>query len=160
MNRKRIARYCCAALVAAGIGLNIQNATANYGISENKLALMAVGGSNSASGTILIGPYPIVWFISVLTDDSTTPKPDDKPKKYACKAKTVVHHENSNGSQSGGGEANAGNGTSGGGAHGEGSSSTSHEETYTTQEYRCTSASGTEATYSTLEECKKSDCEK
>ena len=35
MNRKRIAQYCCAALVASGIGLNIQNTIADYGIGEN-----------------------------------------------------------------------------------------------------------------------------
>lgn len=47
MNKKRIAQYCCAALVAAGLGLNIQNAIADYGIGENSLSLVAVGGSNS-----------------------------------------------------------------------------------------------------------------
>ena len=35
MKKKRIAQYCCAALVAAGIGLNIQNTIADYGIGEN-----------------------------------------------------------------------------------------------------------------------------
>ena len=49
MNRKRIAQYCCAALVAAGIGLNIQNAIADYGIGENSLSLVATGGSGSGS---------------------------------------------------------------------------------------------------------------
>lgn len=51
MNKKRIAQYCCAALVAAGIGLNIQNAIADYGIGENSLSLVAVGGSNSGSNS-------------------------------------------------------------------------------------------------------------
>ena len=51
MNKKRIAQYCCAALVAAGIGLNIQNAIADYGIGENSFALVAVGGSNSGSSS-------------------------------------------------------------------------------------------------------------
>ena len=51
MNRKRIAQYCCAALVAAGIGLNIQNAIADYGIGENSLSLVAGPGSNSGSNS-------------------------------------------------------------------------------------------------------------
>lgn len=51
MNKKRIAQYCCAALVAAGVGLNIQNAIADYGIGENTLSLVAVGGSNSGSNS-------------------------------------------------------------------------------------------------------------
>ena len=52
MNRKRIALCCCAALVASGIGLNIQNAISNYGIGENSLSLVAVGtGSNSGSNS-------------------------------------------------------------------------------------------------------------
>ena len=51
MNKKRIAQYCCAALVAAGIGLNIQNAIADYGIGENSLSLVAVGGSGSGSNS-------------------------------------------------------------------------------------------------------------
>ncbi len=51
MNKKRIAQYCCAALVAAGVGLNIQNAIADYGIAENSLSLVAVGGSNSGSNS-------------------------------------------------------------------------------------------------------------
>lgn len=50
MNRKRIAQYCCAALVAAGVGLNIQNAIENYGISENSISLVAVPGSGSNTG--------------------------------------------------------------------------------------------------------------
>lgn len=51
MNKKRIAQYCCAALVAAGVGLNIQNAIADYGIAENSFSLVAVGGSNSGSNS-------------------------------------------------------------------------------------------------------------
>ena len=51
MNKKRIAQYCCAVLVAAGVGLNIQNAIADYGIAENSLSLVAVGGSNSGSNS-------------------------------------------------------------------------------------------------------------
>ena len=51
MNKKRIAQYCCAALVAAGVGLNIQNAIADYGIAENSLSLVAVGGTNSGSNS-------------------------------------------------------------------------------------------------------------
>lgn len=41
MKIKRIAQYCCAALVALGIGLNIQNAFADYGINENSYSLVA-----------------------------------------------------------------------------------------------------------------------
>ena len=51
MNKKRIAQFCCAALVAAGIGLNIQNAIADYGIGENSLSLVATGGSGSGSSS-------------------------------------------------------------------------------------------------------------
>ena len=43
MRKKRIVQYCCAALVAAGIGLNIQNAIADYGMSGNTLSLVATG---------------------------------------------------------------------------------------------------------------------
>ena len=52
MNKKRMAQYCCAALVAAGIGLNVQNALSDYGIGENSLSLVAVvpvSNSNSNS---------------------------------------------------------------------------------------------------------------
>ena len=49
MNKKRIVQLCCAALVASGIGLNIQNAIAGYGIGENSLSLVATGGSGSGS---------------------------------------------------------------------------------------------------------------
>lgn len=49
MKKKRIAQYCCAALVAAGLGLNIQNAIADYGIGQNSLSLVAGPGSNSNS---------------------------------------------------------------------------------------------------------------
>lgn len=51
MNRKRIAQYCCAALVAAGVGLNIQNAIADYGIGQNSFSLVAGPGSNSGSNS-------------------------------------------------------------------------------------------------------------
>ena len=52
MSKKRIAQFCCAVLVAAGVGLNIQNAIADYGIAENSLSLVAVGpGSNSGSNS-------------------------------------------------------------------------------------------------------------
>ena len=51
MSRKRIAQYCCAVLVAAGVGLNIQNAIADYGIAENSLSLVAGPGSNSGSNS-------------------------------------------------------------------------------------------------------------
>lgn len=51
MNKKRIALFSCAALVAAGIGLNIQNALADYGIGENSLSLVAVGTGGSGTGS-------------------------------------------------------------------------------------------------------------
>ncbi len=51
MNKKRIVQFCCAALVASGIGLNIQNAIADYGIAENSLSLVAGPGSNSGSNS-------------------------------------------------------------------------------------------------------------
>ena len=56
MKIKRIAQYCCAALVAAGIGLNIQNAIENYGIGENSLSLVATGGSGSSSSSTTTTP--------------------------------------------------------------------------------------------------------
>ncbi len=49
MKTKRIAQLCCAALVAAGIGLNIQNALADYGIGESSLSLVAKPGSGTNS---------------------------------------------------------------------------------------------------------------
>lgn len=51
MDKKRITQYCCAALVVAGIGQNIQNAIADYGIGENSLSLVIVSGSNSGSNS-------------------------------------------------------------------------------------------------------------
>ena len=47
MKTKRIAQLCCAALVAAGIGLNIQNALTDYGMNENSLSLVAAGGTGN-----------------------------------------------------------------------------------------------------------------
>jgi len=51
MNKKRIVQLCCAALVVSGIGLNIQNAIADYGIGQNSLSLVAGPGSNSGSNS-------------------------------------------------------------------------------------------------------------
>jgi len=51
MNKKRIAQYCCAALVAAGIGLNIQNALSDYGIGQDSLSLVAKPGSGTNSNS-------------------------------------------------------------------------------------------------------------
>jgi len=51
MKTKRIAQLCCAALVAAGIGLNIQNALTDYGMNSDLLSLVATGGSNSNCST-------------------------------------------------------------------------------------------------------------
>ena len=87
MNKKRIAQYCCAAIVTAGIGLNIQNATTNYGISENRLALMAVGGSNSVSGTWI--DSVISWIDSII-HDITTPTPEPEPKSLKCELEEVT----------------------------------------------------------------------
>ena len=41
MKKKKIAQLCCAALVAAGVGLNIQNALTDYGMCRNSLSLVA-----------------------------------------------------------------------------------------------------------------------
>ena len=73
MNKKRIAQYCCAALVAAGIGLNIQNAIADYGIGENSFALVAVGGSNSGSSSNSNGGGSEICCFKKYTE----PEPDD-----------------------------------------------------------------------------------
>lgn len=43
MKKKRIAQLCCAALVVAGVGLNIQNALTDYGMNKNSLSLVAGG---------------------------------------------------------------------------------------------------------------------
>ena len=51
MNKERITQYCCAVLVAVGIGLNVQNAIADCGIAENSLSLVAGPGSSSGSNT-------------------------------------------------------------------------------------------------------------
>ena len=51
MKKNKIAQYCCAALVALGIGLNIQNALVDYGIGENSFSLVATGGTNSGSNS-------------------------------------------------------------------------------------------------------------
>lgn len=156
-----MAQYCCAALVAAGIGLNIQNATVNYGISENRLALMAVGGSNSVTGTIwdsFTNWVSSLWNGST-NPDSTNPKPDNTPKRYGCKPTTVTNHDTTTGSTSGGGKAKVGYGPVEGEGHVEGSTSTSHQETYNTSKYKCTTVDGADAAYSTIEECKKAGCE-
>lgn len=51
MKTKKIALFSCVALVAVGIGLNIQNAIADYGIDENSYSLVAVPGSGSNSNS-------------------------------------------------------------------------------------------------------------
>lgn len=73
MKTKRIAQLCCAALVAAGIGLNVHNALADYGIGENSFSLVAVNpdtNSNSNPDSVSVGlngegyelhPYPCVY---------------------------------------------------------------------------------------------------
>lgn len=63
MQKKKIAQYCCAALVAAGIGLNIQNAIADYGMKENSFSLVAVGGTNTGSNSNSNGA-PAGWIVN------------------------------------------------------------------------------------------------
>ncbi len=52
MQKNKITLFSCAALVAAGVGLNIQNAIADYGIGENSLSLIAVPSSGSGSNLV------------------------------------------------------------------------------------------------------------
>jgi len=84
MKTKRIAQLCCAALVAAGIGLNIQNAIANYGIGENSCSLVAIGGSggfgpggeqtggSGSSGSCVEVSYPTTCTYSGIDIEETT----------------------------------------------------------------------------------------
>ncbi len=51
MKTNKIALLCCAVIVAAGFGLNIQNALSDYGISEESLSLVAIPGSGSNSNS-------------------------------------------------------------------------------------------------------------
>ena len=60
-----MAQYCCAALVAAGIGLNIQNAIADYGIGENSNSLVATGGSGSSGSCVESLPYSSCTYSTV-----------------------------------------------------------------------------------------------
>lgn len=64
MQKKKIAQYCCAALVAAGIGLNIQNAIENYGIGENSLSLVATGGTGSSGSSSCSSSTPFPAYTS------------------------------------------------------------------------------------------------
>ena len=52
MRKKRIVQYCCAVLVAAGIGLNIQNAIADYGMNRNTMSLVAECITYATGGTL------------------------------------------------------------------------------------------------------------
>ncbi len=52
MRKKRIVQYCCVVLVAAGIGLNIQNAIADYGMNRNTLSLVADCTTYATGGTL------------------------------------------------------------------------------------------------------------
>lgn len=52
MKKKRIVQYCCAALVALGVGLNIQNAIADYGMNKNTLSLVAECITYATGGTL------------------------------------------------------------------------------------------------------------
>ena len=47
-NRKK-AIVLCAAFVAAGVGMNVQNAIAGYGMDQDVVSLVASGSSNSGS---------------------------------------------------------------------------------------------------------------
>ena len=47
MKKKLVAQYCCVALVAAGIGLNVQNAIADYGMNGDVISLVASGETGS-----------------------------------------------------------------------------------------------------------------
>lgn len=71
MKSKKIALFSCAALVAAGIGLNIQNAIADYGIGENSFSLVATGGSGS-SGSCVEVSYPTTCTYSGTDIEKTT----------------------------------------------------------------------------------------
>lgn len=47
-NRKKVI-VLCAAFVAAGVGMNVQNAIAGYGMNQDVVSLVASGSSNSGS---------------------------------------------------------------------------------------------------------------
>lgn len=47
MKKKLVAQCCCVALVAAGIGLNVQNAIADYGMNGDVISLVASGETGS-----------------------------------------------------------------------------------------------------------------
>ena len=47
-NRKKVIALC-AAFVAAGVGMNVQNAIAGYGMDQDVVSLVASGSSNSNS---------------------------------------------------------------------------------------------------------------
>ena len=90
MNRKRIAQYCCAALVAAGVGLNIQNAIADYGIGQNSLSLVAGPGSNSGSNSN--SNSNVNSNTATLPDISDSDSNGNTQKKYRTHSKVCVVH--------------------------------------------------------------------
>ena len=49
MKAKRLAQYVCAAILAFGFGLNIQNALTGYGISDGSTSITAGDDTNSGS---------------------------------------------------------------------------------------------------------------
>ena len=57
MKSKRFAQYVCAAILATGFGLNIQNALTGYGISEGTTSITADGGSDTCSNGCSNGSF-------------------------------------------------------------------------------------------------------
>ena len=135
MNRKRIAQCCCAALVAAGIGLNIQNAIADYGIGQNSLSLVAGPGSNSNSNTngIRVSNTNSSW----ITDASAWLT--DTEKTIICVIKQVDETTSQNGSSTVGGSVGAGNGVVNGSVNASTTVGGSNTNQYKVNRYVCDS---------------------
>jgi hypothetical protein len=91
MKKKRIAQYCCAALVAAGIGLNIQNAIADYGIDGNTFSLVATTGA---------APVREGWCSYVNLSPSTSHAVTSDPLGYIGYYNPDISNSNSNGNYS------------------------------------------------------------
>lgn len=72
MNKKKIVQFCCAALVASGIGLNIQNAILDYGLSRDNNSILAAGTSNPTTWTV-----DSLWSYLGYTSSNDTYFPDD-----------------------------------------------------------------------------------
>ena len=91
MNKKRIAQLCCAALVAAGVGLNIQNAIAGYGIDGNTFSLVATTGA---------APEREGWCSFVNLTPSTSHAATSDPWGNAGYCNPYISNSNSNGNYS------------------------------------------------------------